>query len=69
MKRHLTIAIDANRVTCDPCKWFLPWPSDWTKATCRLFKEDLQAEGETIDGLNNYARCAPCLAAEREAGE
>ena len=65
MKRTLTIHIDANRVTCGEC--------DYTDAYCgrpycQLFLSE--ALGYT-DRFNEstWQRCAPCLAAEREASD
>lgn len=65
MTRHLTIAIDANRVTCGKCEWLrdVTEPNWVPRASCDLF---LAHMGK---GHSGFRRCAPCLAAEREAGE
>ena len=61
MKRHLHIAIDANRVTCGKCD-FVRWRSP-VMYDCAAFRQRLMKEAPGDDWL----RCAQCLAAEREA--
>lgn len=60
-RRTLQIHIDANRVTCGKCE--LVSAAD----NCRVFHAPLQRvdRGEHV----TFRRCAPCLAAEREAGK
>ena len=64
MKRTLQIHIDANQVTCGKCE-HLCVDGSGQHAWCELFHVD-PLEYDPAQGL---LRCAPCLAAEREAGE
>lgn len=59
MKRHLTITIDANRVTCGKCEQLglSAWAID---GACKLFRVDLAVNGRS------FVRCALCLAAEKD---
>lgn len=70
MKRTLQIHIDANRVTCGKCqKRGLTRHVSACKPSsyCETFYEWLPGykRGTAANGL--FRRCAPCLAAEREA--
>ena len=67
MKRHLTIAIDANRVTCGEC--YGQHKNSDNLAICLVFGSYLK--GYRLDAKWDapFRRCAPCLAAEREGRE
>lgn len=65
MKRTLQIHIDANRVTCGKCRGAVLDMGDYYAGSCDVFGEPLRRRhGGVIAELH---RCAPCLAAEREA--
>lgn len=57
MKRTLTIAIDANRVTCGRCRYV-------NGLWCDAFNRVLQASPPAPNLTMHLQRCDPCLAAE-----
>lgn len=70
-RRTLTIVIDANRVTCGKCVWVTAVRRAHAcnpSATCMLFCDYLPGYKRATAANGLFRRCAPCLAAEREAG-
>lgn len=70
-RRTLTIAIDANRVTCGKCEHVQDTDDGHF---CGLFVEqelrEYYADIEPGSSAYDVERCAPCIAAEKgEAGE
>lgn len=68
MKRTLKIHIDANRVTCGKCEYCEDHGEDipYARCTFHAFRGPLEWSAGPNRG---YQRCAPCLAAEREASD
>lgn len=71
-RRHLRIAIDANRVTCGRCVFRGSYRREYAcnaSSVCSLYGEYLPGykRADNYNGL--FPRCAPCLKAERLAAE
>lgn len=69
MKRTLAIVIDANRVTCGKCEHVDGWSRYDGQSQCAIFRGEVlrYTRGHWWRKDRIVRRCAPCLAAEREA--